>query len=50
MTDDRALRILLEACNSALDDARAGGTWFAAMVPELERLCGSLAAELAAPS
>ena len=47
---DRGLQVLVQACNEALGDARAGGTWLANMVPQLERLCVTLQGELDASS
>ncbi len=45
MENDHALRILVQACNETLADARVSRTWLGEMVPALERLCGQLKAE-----
>ena len=46
MHDDRSLRLVLAACHSALTDARAGLIQIAGAVPELERICAAIQAEL----
>ena len=40
------LELLLAACNEALTDARAGLIEIVGVVPELERLCGAIQAEI----
>ena len=48
MLEQRALRILLQACSETLAEARTGDTWLVEVVVELESLCGRLETELAA--
>ncbi len=46
MPDNRSLRVLLAACHATLEDARAGLVHLVDAVPELERLCAQIQAEL----
>ena len=46
MLETRSLRVILVACHATLSDARAGLIEIVGAVPELERLCAQLQAEL----
>jgi hypothetical protein len=46
MGEDRALRLLLDACLQTLADARTGETWLIEVVLELEQICVRLHAQL----